>query len=123
MRTCPICKGSVVGRTDKKFCSIKCKTNYHQRLSAHTNKATIRIDKILHRNYAILQELMGKRRFQIKVPMIELEKRKFNFNYMTKYLINKDKKVYHYIYDYCYMTFSSNEVLIIRRNGKGKTYR
>ncbi len=117
-RHCPICKKPVVGRSDKKFCSTACKSNYHQRLSAHTEKATARIDKILHRNRSILQELLGKRRVQIKIPLIELESKKFNFNYITKYHINNRGKEYRYVYDIAYMTFSKDEVLIIRVNKK-----
>jgi hypothetical protein len=113
-KLCPICKNIIVGRTDKKFCSTVCKSNYHKRLNQSTNAATKKIDSILHRNRSILLELMGKRYTKIKVPLIELESRKFNFNYMTKYIHNKQGKTYNYIYDFSYMTFSTNEVLIIR---------
>jgi hypothetical protein len=113
-RQCPICCKKIVGRSDKRFCSSPCKSNYHKRLSASTQDATTEIDKILHRNRSILLEMIGKNLTQIKVPLIELERRKFNFNYMTKYIANKQGKVYHYVYDFSYMTFSTNEVLIIR---------
>lgn len=114
-RNCPICKNAIVGRTDKKFCSSKCKSNYHKRLSASTENATRTIDKILHRNRSILIELMGKNRTQIKVLTLELEKRKFNFNYITKYITNSKGKTYHYVYDFSWMTFSDNTTLIIRK--------
>jgi hypothetical protein len=112
--TCPICKKSIVGRSDKKFCSMICKSEYHRRLINSTNEATRRIDTILHRNRSILLEMMGKNRQQIKVPLIQLEKRKFNFNYITKYIINSQGKTYNYVYDFAWMTFSTNEILIIR---------
>lgn len=63
---------------------------------------------------------MGKRQTQIKIPMIKLEKKKFNFNYITKYTINKQGKEYRYVYDFAYMTFSSDEVLIIRMTKKSR---
>ena len=121
-KVCPICKTPIVGRTDKKFCTSSCKSDYHRRLAKHTNNATARIDKILHRNRSILQELMGKKIFQIKIPSIELEKRKFNFSYITKYIINKEGKEFRYVYDYAYMTFSDDTVLIVRRSGRSKIY-
>lgn len=111
---CPICKKAVVGRSDKRFCSTGCKSDYHRRLSKSTSEATRRIDTILHRNRSILLEMIGKNRKQIKVPLIQLEKRKFNFNYITKYIINSQGKTYNYVYDFAWMTFSSNEILIIR---------
>ena len=114
-KTCPICKSIVVGRSDKRFCSVACKSQYHKRLIGSTALATAKIDSILHRNRSILLELMGKNETQIKIPILELEKKKFNFNYITKFIINKQGKTYHYVYDFSWMSFSSNEVLIIRR--------
>jgi len=115
IKKCPICKAKVIGRSDKRFCSASCKSNYNQRLSKHTKAETIKIDKILHRNHSILVELMGKNSQQKKMAVFELEKRKFNFNYITKYIINSKGKIYHYVYNFSWMTFSDNEVLIIKR--------
>jgi len=115
-RHCPICKKNILGRADKRFCSKACKSNYHKRLTHSTLIATRTIDTILHRNRSILLEVIGKNKYQIKVPMVVLEKKKFNFNYMTKYIINSQGKTYNYVYDFSWMTFSSNEVLIIRHN-------
>ena len=114
-KTCPICKKEVKGRTDKRFCSVKCKSNYHRRLTASTNSATDSIDRILHRNRSILLEVMGKNKRQIRIPIILLEKKKFQFNYVTKYIINSRGKTYNYVYDFAWMSFSSNEVIIYRR--------
>ena len=121
-KTCPICKGKIIGRTDKKFCSVSCKNNYHKRLTAHTDNAASRINKILHRNRSILQELLGKQIRQAKVSRIELEKRKFNFTYITKYTINNAGKEYRYVYDFSYMTFSDDTVLINKRDYKRRDY-
>jgi len=100
---CPICKKNIKGRIDKKFCSISCKSNYHKRLRANTKHATEAIDKILHRNRSILLELMGKNKRQIRIPIIFLEKKKFQFNYVTKYIINSRGKTYNYVYDFAWM--------------------
>jgi hypothetical protein len=115
MKKCIMCKSKVVGRSDKKYCSIKCKSNYHRKLSEVTNIATQRIDKILHRNRSILLEVMGENKLQTKISIDVLEKKKFSFNYITKYYINSKGKTYHHVYDFSWMTFSDNEVLIIRR--------
>ena len=106
------------GRTDKIFCSIKCKSSYHRQLRAATKKITIGIDKILHRNRSILLEVMGKHKTQNKIPITVLEKKKFNFNYVTKYYVNSKGKTYNYVYDFSWMTFGDNEVLINRRKIK-----
>ena len=107
-RKCRLCKSKFFGRTDKIFCSIKCKSTYHRKLRAVTHKVTIDIDKILHRNRSILLEIMGKHMTQMKVPTIVLERKKFNFNYVTKYQCNSRGKMYNYVYDFAWMTFSNN---------------
>ncbi len=114
-KNCKICKKPFAGRADKVFCSIDCKNEYNIRLRKATNIATKKIDNILHRNRSILLEIMGKHKRQIKIDRIELDKKKFNFNFMTAYTINKQGKTYHHIYDFYYMTFSDEQVLIVRK--------
>ena len=118
MRSCKLCKSPFKGRQGKMFCSVKCKSSYHYQLNRVTELATDKIDKILHRNRSILLELMGKYKTQIKLPILVLERKKFNFNYITKYYINSNGKTYHYVYDFSWMLFSDNEVLIIRRKSE-----
>lgn len=112
---CKICQATIKGRSDKLFCSITCKNYYHTRLRQVTHIATKNVDKILHRNRSILLEIMGKHKTQIKLPIMVLEKKKFNFNYITRYYVNSRGKTYNYVYDFSWMIFSDNEVLIVRR--------
>lgn len=117
-RNCRMCRGHFFGRSDKIFCSPNCKAIYHQKLSKVTSSATLEIDKILHRNRSILLEIMGKRKTQIKIPSIILDRKKFNYDYITKFHINSSGKTYHYVYDFAWMKFSDDEILIIRRTHK-----
>ncbi len=114
-KLCRLCKKKFTGRADKIFCSIACKNDYHVRLRRVTIQATKSIDEILHRNRSILLELLGKRNKKVKMDRYELEKKKFNFNYITGYDINKSGKTYHHVYDFSYMTFSDTTILIVRR--------
>ena len=114
MPNCKICKKEIVGRIDKKFCSLKCKNFYHINLRKVTNNATITIDEILHRNRSILLEILGKNIFQKKIKKEILVKKNFKFQYMTHYYVNKNQKMYHYVYDFGWMEFSNDEVLIIK---------
>ncbi|MBK7009823.1 MAG: hypothetical protein IPH36_14925 [Saprospiraceae bacterium] len=61
MKKCKMCPTMFYGRSDKIFCSAKCKTAYHEKLNKVTNEATAKIDKILHRNRSILLEILGKK--------------------------------------------------------------
>lgn len=116
IRSCKWCKDPVLGRADKIFCSVDCKSSYHQKLKKVTQKATLTTDKILHRNRSILLELMGKNAKQKTLPLIQLERKKFNFNYCTGIYENAQGKRYYNLYDFAYMKFSDGRVLIIRRN-------
>ena len=115
-RRCKLCNHAYSGRSDKIFCSVNCKSLYHQKLNRVTVKAAERIDKILHRNRSILLEIMGKNSTQKKVNKLVLDKKKFNYSYCTGFHINKHNKIYRNIYDFGWMEFTDGEILIVRRN-------
>jgi hypothetical protein len=117
-RKCRLCKAPVKGRSDKIFCTLACKNEYHLRLRRATAKEVVETDKILHRNRSILLEVMGKNSTQKKIPKTTLDKKKFNPTYMTGFYINKQDKTYYLVYDFAWMEFSSGEVLIIRRSNR-----
>jgi len=102
----------ITGRTDKKFCSALCKSYYHKKLKAHTKSATDHIDKILHRNRSILQELLGKKLQSKNVARAVLDDKQFNFGYLTGYHINSQNKMINFVYDFSWMIFSDQHVLI-----------
>lgn len=113
-KKCKICANSITGRSDKLFCSLKCKNLYHKNLRDVTNIAAKKIDLILHRNRSILIEIMGKNRKQLKIKRFVLEKKKFRFKYHTHFYINSSNKMYKYVYDFSWMEFSDDEILINR---------
>jgi hypothetical protein len=113
---CKICSKRVVGRSDKLFCSLKCKNYYHINLRKATGSAiaVLEINTILQRNRSILLELVGKRKKKLTVSRIELQKKKFQFKYHTHQNINSKGKIYNYVYDFAWMEFSNDLILIIR---------
>lgn len=76
--------------------------------------ATKAIDIILHRNRSILLEVLGKNKTQIKLDRAVLDKKKFNYSYITHYHKNNQGKTVHYVYDFSWMIFSDQEILIKR---------
>lgn len=114
-RTCKICSKLLRGRKDKVFCSVRCKNYYHVNLRRVTRINAVQIDRILHRNRSILLELVGKNTVQKKIPRLMLERKNFKFNYLTHFYINTKGKTYHYIYDFAWVSFSDDEVLIVRK--------
>lgn len=116
MKKCINCsKKKVIGRSDKLFCTISCKNKYHRRLRSKTDLITPTIDTVLHRNRSILLEVLGEINGKIKVARILLEKKKFRFKYHTHFHINSGGKMYHHVYDLAWMSFSDDEILIVRR--------
>lgn len=111
---CPMCSKKIAGRTDKIFCSTICKNHYHLTLRARNLKFTRSIDIYLHRNRSILFEIMGDSKNKTKVARDILDKKKFRFDYHTHHYINKNNKMWHCIYDFAWMKFSDQEILIIR---------
>jgi hypothetical protein len=115
-RKCKICQAKLLGRTDKIYCSIKCKNYYHVRLRQATAKAVKETDKILHRNRSILLEIMGKESTQKIVNRKLLDAKKFNWHYVTHYHINSKNKQVHYVYDFSWIIFSNQEIIIRRKS-------
>ncbi len=114
MTKCKVCNKEIVGRSDKIFCSVRCKNYYHTNLRRVTNIVVKDIDEILHRNRSILLEIMGKYKNQKKVKRMVLEKKKFAFKYHTHYYTNSKGKMYFYVYDFAWMEFSNDEILIVK---------
>ena len=112
---CKICNTIIIGRSDKIFCSVRCKNYYHTNLRRVTKIAVADIDIILHRNRAILLEIMGKSLTQLKVNRMVLEKKKFRHKYHTHFHINSKGKMYHHLYDFAWVEFSDDEILIVRK--------
>lgn len=55
---CPECGRSFRGRSDKKFCSIQCKNNHHNRLASAERFIKHRTLSSLDSNYRILREML-----------------------------------------------------------------
>jgi hypothetical protein len=58
---------------------------------------------------------MGEKRKKMMIDRLELDKMGFNFTYITRIYLNKEGKTYHYVYDFAWMEFSKQEVLIIKK--------
>jgi hypothetical protein len=113
-KNCLHCKMPFVGRTDKKFCSTVCKNAFNSAQRSKTQSITHEVDKYLHRNRVILSLLMGKSKKEMFDKLI-LVRAGFKFEYMTGIYFNKENKMYRLVYDYAWMDFSDQKVLIIQK--------
>lgn len=115
-RLCKVCRQLLRGRSDKIFCSLHCKNHYHANLRRATKRAAYTTDKILHRNRSILLEIMGNHRRQQQVDRKVLDKKKFNYHYLTGYYLGKTGKIYHYVYDFSWVLLAGGKVRIFKRS-------
>ena len=115
MKKCRMCDKSISGRSDKIYCSTPCKNSYHIKLRQVTKDKAAYINTILLRNRSILLEIMGKNGVQKKVSRLILERKNFHFKYLTHFHVNSKGKMYHHVYDFAWMSFSDDEILIVKR--------
>ncbi|MEY4934370.1 MAG: hypothetical protein RIS64_729 [Bacteroidota bacterium] len=111
---CKQCKILIKGRSDKCFCSPKCKNAFNNEQKKRTRLVTEEIDGYLHRNRIILNQVMGNAVKQM-VDRLVLVREDFKFDYFTSIYINKENKMYRFVYDYGWMDFSDQKVLIIKK--------
>jgi hypothetical protein len=75
------------------------------------------IDGYLHRNREILALLTGDAD-KVDVDRLLLNRTGFKYEYHTGTYLNKEGKMYRIVYDYAWMEFSDQKVLIIRKKYK-----
>lgn len=117
MKQCIQCNNLIKGRSDKKFCSKDCSNKFHgnKRKQLQNSEVSI-INQTLLNNRNILSRLFeNEKKSKLKLPKIILTKLGFNFNHITGYYTNRQGKVYHYVYDFAWMEFSNQEILLVRK--------
>ena len=116
-KNCLCCDTPFQGREDKRFCSIACKNKHFNAIRQSTQKGTKEIDGYLHRNHQILAMLMGEARKETFDRLV-LVRAGFKFDYLTGLYFNSENKIYHLVYDYAWMEFSDQKILIVQKKRK-----
>jgi hypothetical protein len=113
--TCTNCGKALHGRIDKRFCSLACKNSHNSALRRQTRSDVKEIDGYLHRNREILATILGDSKKEM-IDRAVLVRAKFRWEFMTGYYINKENKMYRLVYDYAWMDFSDQQVMIVRKS-------
>ena len=91
-RQCVICNKQLIGRSDKRFCDIKCKNYYHSEVRKSLKTIASETMKVLAKNIIILEGIMGEEKNSCLIDKLALERLGFRFNYVTdigqKYGVN-----------------------------------
>lgn len=99
------------GRSDRKFCNRTCKNNYHNRLRGNFKDMKPKVDGIIMKNYAFLDDMV---KLGVKsIPMPEAVSAGFNPSYSTS-VFQSEGYCEHCCYDIIYRV-SAIRIFKIRR--------
>lgn len=89
---CIECGMALVGRSDKKFCSDVCRNSYNNNLNKEKNRQFRKINKVLYKNRAIINELIKEN--CLETTKEDMQMLGFNFHYFTQlYATNEGKRL------------------------------
>ena len=114
-KKCLECEETLVGRSDKKFCSDQCRTTYYNRQNADSTNYMRNVNRILRKNRKILSDLnpSGKSKAS-RSKLLDLG---FNFSFFTNVYKTKSGKVYYFCYEQGYLPIEDHQfALVIREN-------
>jgi len=114
-RVCLDCGAPVIGRSDKKFCDDACRSNYNNKLYGEELAYLREVNAILKKNRKILETLNPNGKTKMKVK--RLQSQGFNFDYFTNMYETSKGNIYHFCYEFGYLFLSSDEVLLVKREG------
>lgn len=110
---CMLCGDAIKqGRSDRKFCTDKCKHEYHNNEKFVENAETSKIVTILKQNRRILKRLLGDKE-EIYVGKDTLRKRGFNFDYFTHQIVSGQGNLFQLCFNYGYRVMEEGNLKIV----------
>ncbi|MDO5509897.1 MAG: hypothetical protein Q4F57_04315 [Weeksellaceae bacterium] len=111
---CLFCDRPLKGRIDKKYCDESCRNSFNNRRNSIDQSIVRKINNILKQNRRILEELLGKLDYK-KIKKDQLQKKGFDFTYLTHTYETKKNDLYHFVYEYGYLILEDDWILIVSR--------
>ena len=105
-RTCPVCGTTVKGRSDKKFCSIKCKSIHQYERRQETEGFYLRVECQLRTNRKLLRKY--NRSGFTTIRKSELVREGFDPGFFTHNWKNQKNEVYLFVYEYGFLNKKIN---------------
>lgn len=107
MRECLNCKTEVIGRSDKLFCDVYCKSSFQYKKKQEDEKSLYEtIDKQLKLNRKLLKSF--NKAGKATVRKHELIAEGFNPKYFTHFWKNNKGDVYLFCYEYGFLSKTEN---------------
>ncbi|MEO6255053.1 MAG: hypothetical protein ABIO79_17215 [Ferruginibacter sp.] len=116
IKSCGLCEKPLKGRSDKKFCDDYCRAAYNNELKSASNNYIRNVNNALGKNRRILENLLRDGEQMAKTNQDKLLSAGFQFRYITHTYTNQKGKLYHFCYEYGYLSLENNWFLIVKRN-------
>lgn len=102
MKKCPVCQKEIIGRKDKVYCSLSCKSAHQYELRQEHEAHFSKVDRQLKKNRSILKgyNRVGKPTLRKEVLLAE----GFDSSYFTNYWKNSKVQVYLFCYEYGFLS-------------------
>ncbi|MFB9052516.1 hypothetical protein ACFFVB_05430 [Formosa undariae] len=106
---CKACGEVLLGRSDKRFCDMHCKSSFHYKKSiTEAPRFYNKVDNQLKNNRRILKNYNKSGKAIIRKDQLISEG--FNPNYFTHYWKNTKGDVYLFIYEYGFLRKTEHDV-------------
>lgn len=112
-KTCPVCGFEIIGRSDKRFCSDKCRNIFNNNIRRDVNNNMRNINNILRHNRRILEEMNP--RGKTKVKREKLLVKGFSFEYFTHIYKTKTGNQYYFCYEQGYLPLADDFFALVVR--------
>ena len=108
---CPICGLPFVGRSDKKFCSTKCKSIHHYEIRQESEVFFLKVDRQLKINRKLLKRYNKSGYTTIRKAI--LINAGFDPNFFTHYWKNQKGAIYLFVYEYGFLKIDGKEKYLL----------
>jgi hypothetical protein len=112
-KSCLECGKTLLGRSDKKFCSDYCRNNYYNKQNRDSINYVRNVNNILRKNRRILAALNPNGKS--KVHREKLLGKGFNFNYFTNVYRTKTGTTYYFCYDQGYLPLDGEMFALVQK--------
>ena len=113
-KACICCGDEVLGRADKKFCSVDCRAMYNNARNRDKNNLMRNINRILRQNRVILQRFYSNGKTKVHREL--LRDHGFEFSYFTNVYKTHSGKVYNFCYEQGILQLNENYFTIVQRH-------
>jgi predicted nucleic acid-binding Zn ribbon protein len=109
-KICPVCESPLKGRSDKKFCSTKCKSIHQYETRQEKEAFYLEVDRRLKTNRKILKTYNFRGFTTVRKELLIDDG--FDPNFFSHYWKNSKGDIYLFVYDYGFLD--------LKKSGKDK---